>query len=45
MRWYNWFLPISAYMQKPLKFEPGLVRSEGVDEVLLVCRRGRAEHD
>ncbi len=39
MRWYNLFLPIGVYFQKPLEFEPGLTRSEGVDEVLLVCRR------
>ncbi len=39
MRWYNFFLPIGVYFQKPLKFEPGLTRREGVDEVLLVCRR------
>jgi hypothetical protein len=45
MRWYNWFVPIGAYFQKPLRFESGLVRSEGVDEVLLVCRRGRGQHD
>jgi SAM-dependent methyltransferase len=40
MWWYNAvFLPIGLFLQKPLKFEPGLIRSEEVDEILLVCRR------
>jgi SAM-dependent methyltransferase len=40
MRWYNAvILPIGLFLQKPLKFEPGLIRSEDVDELLLVCRR------
>ena len=40
MRWYNWvILPIGLRMQKPLEFEPRLIREENVDETLVVCRR------
>lgn len=40
MRWYNHvFLPLGLYLQKPLRFERGLVRSDQVDEALVVCRR------
>jgi SAM-dependent methyltransferase len=40
IRWYNRvFLPLGMLRQKPLRFEPGLVRDGGVDEVIVVCRR------
>jgi hypothetical protein len=40
MRWYNFLiLPLGLRLQKPLKFEPGLIRSVNVDETLVVCRR------
>ncbi|MDR3445283.1 MULTISPECIES: methyltransferase domain-containing protein [unclassified Dyella] len=38
--WYNRvFMPIGLRLQKPLSWQPGLVPSTGVDEVLLLCRR------
>lgn len=41
MRWYNrCFMPLGLYFQKPLKFQPGLLATEGVDEIVAVCRRG-----
>lgn len=40
MRWYNrLFMPLSVRFQKPLAFHPGMVATEGVGEVLLVCRK------
>jgi len=42
MRWYNGcLLPLAIRMQKPLEFRPGLEVAEGVDEMVLVCRRRR----
>jgi SAM-dependent methyltransferase len=42
MRLYNWvFIPLGHLFQKRLKFGPGLIDTNGVDEILLVCRRGR----
>jgi len=32
-------LPIGLRLQKPLQFEPRLIREENVDETLVVCRR------
>lgn len=43
LRWYNRFLPVAIYFQKPLAFAPGLIDTLGVDEVVLVCRRGAAD--
>ena len=40
MWWYNRTLPLFVRFQKPLTLVPGLVDTERVDEVLLVCRRG-----
>jgi SAM-dependent methyltransferase len=38
--WYNKaFMPLGLRFQKELQFQPGLVATSGVDEVLLVCRR------
>jgi SAM-dependent methyltransferase len=40
MRWYNLvFMPISIWLQKPLRFVRGLVDAPEVDEVIAVCRR------
>jgi SAM-dependent methyltransferase len=42
MRIYNWLLmPLGLIFQKRLKFGPGLIDTNGVDEILLVCRRRR----
>ena len=40
MWWYNRvFMPLGVHFQKPLAFAPGMMASDAVDEVLLVCRR------
>ncbi|MDB5976410.1 MAG: class SAM-dependent methyltransferase [Nevskia sp.] len=40
MWWYNRVgMPLALYFQKPLALVPGMVATEGVDEVLLVCRK------
>lgn len=40
MWWYNnVFMPMGLRFQKPLKLETGMVATEGVDEVFLVCRK------
>jgi SAM-dependent methyltransferase len=40
MWWYNRvFMPIGLRAQKELKFSPGMMPTDGIDEVLLVCRR------
>jgi hypothetical protein len=40
MWWYNHvFMPLGLRFQKPLQWREGLPEVEGVDEVLLVCRR------
>lgn len=40
LRWYNRvFMPIGMFFQKKLKFTPGLMNTDGVHEVALVCRR------
>ncbi|HEV7986079.1 MAG TPA: class I SAM-dependent methyltransferase [Steroidobacteraceae bacterium] len=38
--WYNHaFMPLGLRFQKALHLTPGMIATEGVDEVLLVCRR------
>jgi SAM-dependent methyltransferase len=38
--WYNHvFMPLGLFFQKKLKFQPGMIATEGVDEVLLICRK------
>lgn len=40
MNWYNRvFMPIGLRTQKPLRFVDGMVDTDGIDEVLLVCRK------
>lgn len=40
MWWYNHvFMPLGVHFQKKLAFAPGLIDTENVDEVLLVCRK------
>lgn len=43
MWWYNRVLmPLGVMFQKPLTLRSGLIADEGVDEVLIVCRRTTA---
>ena len=46
MWWYNRaFMQIGLLLQKGLRFAPGMIATDGVDEVLLVCRKlERDEH-
>ena len=40
MWWYNRvFMPLGVRFQKKLVLAPGLIDTEHVDEVLLVCRK------
>jgi SAM-dependent methyltransferase len=40
MWWYNHvFMPLGVRSQKELKLTPGLAATEGVDEILLLCRK------
>jgi SAM-dependent methyltransferase len=40
MWWYNHaFMPLGVRFQKALQLSPGMIATEGVDEVLLVCRK------
>jgi len=41
--WYNRaIMPLGLRFQKALQLEPGMISTDGVDEVLLVCRRAAA---
>jgi SAM-dependent methyltransferase len=41
MWWYNRaFMPLGLWSQKELRFVPGLIDTDEVDEILLVCRAG-----
>jgi SAM-dependent methyltransferase len=40
MRWYNAYTPLALWLQKPLRFTPGLVDDPAVDEIIAVCGRG-----
>jgi hypothetical protein len=43
MWWYNRvFMQLGLRFQKKLAFAPGMIATEGVDEVLLVCRKESA---
>jgi SAM-dependent methyltransferase len=40
MWWYNRaFMPLGLRFQKPLQLGPGMIPTEAIDEILLVCRR------
>jgi hypothetical protein len=41
MWWYNRaFMPIGLRFQKPLELSAGMIPTDSVDEILLVCRKG-----
>lgn len=41
MFWYNWFaMPLAMMFQKKLHVVSGLIDTTGVDEMVLMCRRG-----
>jgi SAM-dependent methyltransferase len=43
LAWYNWILlPLGILFQRRLKFQQGLLDTDGVDEIVLICRRKRA---
>ena len=38
--WYNRvFMPLGLWFQKPLELHPGTMETDGVDEILMVCRK------
>ena len=40
MWWYNnVFMPLQLRWQKPLRFDSGLIDTEGVAEILFICRK------
>ena len=42
MFWYNWVgMPLSMLFQKRLNLVSGLIDTTGVDEMVVLCRRGR----
>jgi SAM-dependent methyltransferase len=42
MFWYNWVgMPLAMLFQKRLELTNGLIDTRNVDEIMLVCRRGR----
>ncbi len=46
MWWYNRvFMRVALWFQEELRFSPGLLPTEGVDEVFLVCRRAATAAD
>ena len=45
MWWYNHiFMPLGVRNQKNLSLVAGMIDTDGVDEVLLVCRKETAFH-
>ena len=39
--WYNRaFMPLGLRFQKPLTFHSGMMATDGVDEIIVVCRKG-----
>jgi len=39
--WYNRvFMPLGLKLQKQLEFRPGLIPAGGIDEILMICRKG-----
>jgi SAM-dependent methyltransferase len=46
MWWYtNVFMPLGLHFQKGLRLERGVIATENVDEILLVCRKASAAAD
>ena len=44
MRTYNQaFMPLGLRFQKALQFAPGMIATDEVDEILMLCRRGGAQ--
>jgi hypothetical protein len=42
MWWYNRvIMKLGLLLQKRLRLEPGMIAMDGVDEILLVCRKQR----
>lgn len=42
--WYNRaFMPLGLRFQKKLRLAPGMIATDGVDEIFLVCRRDAAD--
>lgn len=39
MRWYNRVMPYTMRLQKPLQLHEGLINTDGVGEILFVCKR------
>jgi hypothetical protein len=40
MRWYNGFIaPIGLLFQRRLRLSPGLIDTNGIEEVILMCER------
>jgi hypothetical protein len=40
MWWYNRVITqVGLLLQKRLRFEPGVIATDGVDEILLLCRK------
>ena len=43
MWWYNnFFMPLGVHFQRRLSVSPGMIDTDDVDEILLVCRKRRA---
>ena len=40
MKWYNRVMPYTIRLQKPLRLHEGLINTEGVGEILIVCSKG-----
>jgi len=39
LRWYNRFMPLGLMFQKHLDLLPGMIGTDEVDEILMVCRK------
>jgi len=39
MKWYNRVMPYTIRLQKPLQLHEGLINTDGVGEILIVCRK------
>jgi SAM-dependent methyltransferase len=44
--WYNRaFMPLGLRFQKDLEFKPGMIQTDDVDEILLVCHKASGLHN